>query len=72
MKLFIYTQLAETLASLGSARASSIFNMIFEFSAVFTCYLTYYKPITKKSWFGAPVRAWACPRARRINFQYHF
>ena len=33
----------------------SIFNMIFEFSAVFTCYLTYYKPIGKKSWFGAPM-----------------
>ena len=24
------------------------FNIIFEFSAVFTCYLTYYKPIAKK------------------------
>ena len=72
--------LAETLASLGSARrqqrhfcnlcrfylllpiakkvdlarphagasAESIFNIIFEFSAVFTCYLTYYMPIAKK------------------------
>ena len=29
-------------------RAESIFNIIFEFSAVFTCYLTYYKPIAKK------------------------
>ena len=25
------------------------FNIIFEFSADFTCYLTYYKPIAKKS-----------------------
>ena len=32
--------------------------MIFEFSAVFTCYLTYYKPIAKKDCL-------ARPRARR-------
>ena len=38
--------------------------MIFEFSAVFTCYLTYYKPITKKSWFGAPMGAPARPQNR--------
>ena len=56
-KSFLLT-LAETLASLGSARASSIFNMIFEFSAVFTCYSTYYKPIAKKVGL-------ARPRARR-------
>ena len=38
--------------------AKSIFNIIFEFSAVFTCYLTYYKPIAKKDCL-------ARPRARR-------
>ena len=32
----------------------SIFNMIFEFSAVFTCYLTYYKPIAKKVGLARP------------------
>ena len=32
----------------AGAPAESIFNIIFEFSAVFTCYLTYYKPIAKK------------------------
>ena len=30
--------------------AESIFNVIFEIYAVFTCYLTYYKPSAKKSW----------------------
>ena len=30
--------------------AESIFNEIFEIYAVFTCYLTYYKPSAKKSW----------------------
>ena len=39
-------------------RAESIFKMIFEFSAVFTCYSTYYKPIAKKVGL-------ARPRARR-------
>ena len=29
--------------------AESIFNVIFEFYAVFTCYLTYYKPSAKES-----------------------
>ena len=44
----------------GRARGSAklIFNIIFEFSAVFTCYLTYYKPIAKKDCL-------ARPRARR-------
>ena len=28
--------------------AESIFNLIFEIYAVFTCYLTYYKPNAKK------------------------
>ena len=46
----------------------SIFNKIFEFSAVFTCYLTYYKPIAKKSCFGAPAGApWACS-VREVGF----
>ena len=30
-------------------KAESIFNVIFEIYAVFTCYLTYYKPSAKKS-----------------------
>ena len=34
--------------SLRSGLLVPIFNMIFEFSAVFTCYSTYYKPIAKK------------------------
>ena len=42
----------------AGASAESIFNIIFEFSAVFTCYLTYYKPIAKKDCL-------ARPRARR-------
>ena len=29
--------------------AETIFNVIFEIYAVFTCYLTYYKPSAKKS-----------------------
>ena len=36
--------------------------MIFEFSAVFTCYLTYYKPIGKKK--VGLARPWARPHAR--------
>ena len=48
------------------------FNIIFEFSADFTCYLTYYKPIAKKSWFGAPAGAPARRSVRRIDFQHHF
>ena len=32
----------------ASATAESIFNLIFEIYAVFTCYLTYYKPNAKK------------------------
>ena len=52
--------LARPQARRGHARApaESIFNIIFEFSAVFTCYLIYYKPIAKK---GCSAR----PRARR-------
>ena len=45
-------------------RAESIFNIIFEFSAVFTCYLTYYKPIAKK-------HCLARLHARKIDFQHH-
>ena len=50
----------------AGAHAESIFNIIFEFSAVFTCYLTYYKPIAKKRWFGAPTaRHGRAVRAKR-------
>ena len=38
----------------AGAPTESIFNMIFEFSAVFTCYLTYYKPIAKKDCLARP------------------
>ena len=47
--------------------AESIFNVIFEIYAVFTCYLTYYKPIGKKKlvWRGqGRARAPARPQNR--------
>ena len=38
--------------------AESILNVISEIYAVFTCFLTYYKPSTNKSWYGAPRARW--------------
>ena len=58
------------MPALARGRAESIFKMIFEFSAVFTCYLTYYKPIAKKSCFGMPAGVpWAWG-VREVGFFY--
>ena len=62
----------------------SIFNMIFEFSADFTCYLTYsylnsapFLPVIwytislmPKSWFGAPLAHCRCAKQDFLTFLY--
>ena len=52
----------------AGAPAESIFNMIFEFSAVFTCYLTYYKPIAKKVGLARP----PARRGRAVRAKWDF
>ena len=42
--------------------------MIFEFSAVFTCYLTYYKPIAKKIGLARPLAR----RGRAVRVKQDF
>ena len=58
----------------GRARtpAKSIFNIIFEFSAVFTCYLTYYKPIAKKVDLAHPGALSACGACAESIFNIIF
>ena len=47
--------------------AESIFNVIFEIYAVFTCYLTYYKPSAKKVGRARRARA-GTPARPQDNF----
>ena len=56
-------EFSEPIAHAG-APAESIFIIIFEFSAVFICYLTYYKPIDKKVGLVHP------QAAREMGFFY--